>query len=790
MIQHPLKGVFGVRPPLKAFFHQKTKIPSICYRRLQRPARRLLDSSPFFTATPIVFLPPLPLSLGAIDYSFFTVITLEFFFHRNRLLEIGSLFNCNLSPNLATVTIHRLQASVRFCLAAISNLNLVPFLALSTDDDNHDGLEDMLHDVEDNVAEKDYETFQQLFVDSEKPVYPGYNEMPISLYQAKKLLCPMGMEIERIHACPNDCILYRNEYVDLHECVTCGTSQYKRKNDAEKNEDVTKSGPPAKLLRYFPIIPRLKRLFANAKDAKLLRWHAEEHDTWSLWLSKCKKNVYMGHRRSLPRNHLYRTQKDLFEGKIEKGVTRPRKNWEAVFSRVKDVNIVFGKSSKNMPSYIRKKRSISWELPYWKHLEVRHCLDVMHIEKNVCESLIGLLLNIPNKTKDEINARKDMVEMGIRPQLAPVENDRKRTYLPPTCYTMSKDEKTKFCRCLHNVKVPSGFSANIKKLVSMKDLKFIDMKSHDCHVLITQMIPIAICVINPEVLDSWQNDIILTLCQLKMYFPPSFFDVMVHLISHIVSEIKAYGPIFLHYMYPFESHMGILKGYVRNYHRPEGSIIEGYASEEVIGFCTDYLKGVTIIGIPQSRHEGRLGGVGTLGLKMVVPTIEEFNMAHLTVLEHMAVIAPYINAHKTIMLHSMLETRGGDKVNNCAFISPTEIQAPLCKSNGGGVISYLVDTMSFHQDKQFFIAPYWQGAVAMVKESSDTTYPMTWTFVRCNQQPSGWECGYYVLRWMFEFVLNRQNEFPNKITGRNVGLDKVGVLMFELDIVYLKSSSI
>ncbi|KAI3522821.1 hypothetical protein L1887_00872 [Cichorium endivia] len=32
----------------------------------------------------------------------------------------------------------------------------------------------------------------------------------------------------------------------------------------------------------------------------------------------------------------------------------------------------------------------------------------------------------------------------------------------------------------------------------------------------------------------------------------------------------------------------------------------------------------------------------------------------------------------------------------------------------------------------------------------------------CNQQPSGWECAYYVMRWMLEFVLNRQNEFPNK----------------------------
>ena len=48
---------------------------------------------------------------------------------------------------------------------------------------------------------------------------------------------------------------------------------------------------------------------------------------------------------------------------------------------------------------------------YWKDLLVHHNLEVMHIEKNVCESLIGTLLNIPRKPKDGENARLDMVAM-------------------------------------------------------------------------------------------------------------------------------------------------------------------------------------------------------------------------------------------------------------------------------------------------------------------------------------------------------------------------------------------
>ncbi|XP_023770042.1 uncharacterized protein LOC111918639 [Lactuca sativa] len=184
-----------------------------------------------------------------------------------------------------------------------------------SNNDKYDDLSGMLHDWEDNVAKKHYENFQQLFDESEKPLYTGCmkytklsavlklfnlkanngwsdtsftnllkllndmlpedNELPISTYQAKKLMCPMGMEIERIHACPKDSMLYRNQYADLDKCITCDTSRYKKNNHTEETNDVKKKGPPAKVLWYLHIVPRLKRLFANAKDAKLIRWHVD-----------------------------------------------------------------------------------------------------------------------------------------------------------------------------------------------------------------------------------------------------------------------------------------------------------------------------------------------------------------------------------------------------------------------------------------------------------------------------------------------------------------------------------
>ena len=123
-----------------------------------------------------------------------------------------------------------------------------------------------------------------------------------------------------------------------------------------------------------------------------------------------------------------------------------------------------------------------FDLEYWKHLPIRHNLDVIHIEKNVCDNIIGTLLNIPGKTKDGVNCRKDLVEMGLRKELAPQVKE-KRTYLPPACYSLTRAEKIMVCKSLLELKVPDGYSSNLRSRVSMEDLKLYGLKSHDCHVL-------------------------------------------------------------------------------------------------------------------------------------------------------------------------------------------------------------------------------------------------------------------------------------------------------------------
>lgn len=90
---------------------------------------------------------------------------------------------------------------------------------------------------------------------------------------------------------------------------------------------------------------------------------------------------------------------------------------------------------------------------------------------------------------------------------------------------------------------------------------------------------------------------------MEKYFPPSFFDIMVHLTIHLVREVRLCGPVYYRWMYPFERYMKVLKGYVRNRYRPEGCIAESYVAEEAVEFCSEYQKGLGAIGNPIGSYK-------------------------------------------------------------------------------------------------------------------------------------------------------------------------------------------
>jgi hypothetical protein len=124
---------------------------------------------------------------------------------------------------------------------------------------------------------------------------------------------------------------------------------------------------------------------------------------------------------------------------------------------VKDLKVIFGKGPVKQPvpndasghAPIWKKKSIFWELPYWKSLEVRSAIDVMHIMKNLCLNLLGFL-GLYGKTKDTPEAHQDQHLMKGRNGMHPED------FQGPASYALTKEEKEIFFECLSSIKVLSG----------------------------------------------------------------------------------------------------------------------------------------------------------------------------------------------------------------------------------------------------------------------------------------------------------------------------------------------
>ncbi|XP_019256426.1 PREDICTED: uncharacterized protein LOC109234832 [Nicotiana attenuata] len=586
-------------------------------------------------------------------------------------------------------------------------------------------------------------------------------KLPPSFYETKKIVEGLGLKYEKIHACPNDCMLFRKELANknVNKCKICGASRWK--NDARKIL--------AKVLRYFPLKPRLQRLFMSSETSKAMRWHHEErnkdgvlrhpadsealkifdskypefagdprnvrlglasdglfgtmrtvHSTWpvilmpynlppwmcmkqeffilslvipgpkapgnnievflqplieelnELWdigvetydastkdifqmraalmwtindfpaygtlsgwctygrfacpscdintqsrrLRYGRKFCYMAHRRFLKSGHKYRNDAKSFDGTKESRPAPCPVSGSLVLNQVKDIKFTLGQSSEEVSGVTKntwRKRSIFFDLPYWKSNLVRHNLDVMHIEKNVCDNLIYTLLDLGKKSKDNLEARLDLKEMKIRPSLWPQYRASGRPYLPPTFFTMSPNEKELFYEVLQNAKFPDGYASNISRCFCKR--KIFGLKTHDCHFIMQELLPLALrrsvdkrvssilielctffrvlCIkeLKLEELKLLEEKIPETLSTMEKLFLPGFFTVMIHLVIHLATEAKHAGPVHYRWMYPIERFLGTLKSYIRNHACPEGSIAEAYIANECMAFCSQYLEG-------------------------------------------------------------------------------------------------------------------------------------------------------------------------------------------------------
>ncbi|XP_026459726.1 uncharacterized protein LOC113360430 [Papaver somniferum] len=342
--------------------------------------------------------------------------------------------------------------------------------------------------------------------------------------------------------------------------------------------------------------------------------------THSIRLHDSNKNVYVGYRRFLPYEHPFRRQKGAFGGKQERETAPEPMTGEEIY------------------------------------------------EENVGQSLVGTLLHNGN-TKDGLNARKDLVRLGLKSELHP-KTDDKGTILPAACYTLTTEEKDIFLETLFELRVPEGYCSDFSTLVNLKERKLIGLKSHDYHMLMQQFLPVAIRSIMPtpvryaiirfcfffrsisakeimvEELDKLQEDLCVTLCLLEKYFLSSFFDIMIHVTVHLTREVKLCGPVCFRWMYPFERCMKVIKGHVRNKNQPCGCIAEENVAEETIEIYCEYHKSIRTIGIPLDRHNTSQEGEPLSAEEPCIVTPEQLRQAHFYVMQNTPEIEPYIDRHK------------------------------------------------------------------------------------------------------------------------------------------------
>ena len=98
--------------------------------------------------------------------------------------------------------------------------------------------------------------------------------MPETRDAARQVLRRLGMDYNSIHACPNDCVLFRREFESLATCPKCGADRYR--------QDLQGQTVPQKVLRHFPLIPRVRHMFRTKSFASLVTWHAQNRSTDSI----------------------------------------------------------------------------------------------------------------------------------------------------------------------------------------------------------------------------------------------------------------------------------------------------------------------------------------------------------------------------------------------------------------------------------------------------------------------------------------------------------------------------
>ncbi|XP_048437106.1 uncharacterized protein LOC125475779 [Pyrus x bretschneideri] len=378
-----------------------------------------------------------------------------------------------------------------------------------------------------------------------KKMCPQPNHVPKSFYECKKILRCLGLGYENIHACYYDCALFYKEHEKKDRCLVCNEPRYKA-SVCEQRKKVLR-----KVLQYFPLKPRLQRLFMSRHMSKDMRWHKDKRvndvntmrhpadsiawkkfdkiypdfardprnvrlglatdgfnpfsdmsKPYSMWLVvlfpynlppwKCMKKPFSFLTLLIPGPNAPGNEIDIY---LRPLINELKELWESGVQTYDKMDVcTFNVHAaviwtiNDFPAYGNLS---GWSTHSKLACPIRHNLDVMHIEKNIFDILIETLLNT-EKSKDTLKARMDLKDMNIRESLQLELNENNKLDKPPAQYVFNPSERKDFLQWLQSIKFPDGYASSISQNVRVNEGKVMGLKSHDCHVLMQRVLPVGI----------------------------------------------------------------------------------------------------------------------------------------------------------------------------------------------------------------------------------------------------------------------------------------------------------
>ncbi|KAG8082401.1 hypothetical protein GUJ93_ZPchr0014g46908 [Zizania palustris] len=401
-----------------------------------------------------------------------------------------------------------------------------------------------------------------------------------------------------------------------------------------------------------------------------------------IWLAKGGKySSFDKHRQFLPRNHPFRKDKRNFTKDVSVKGSAPIKMTGAdVRAQLESLQIntqgagFIGYGEHHAWTH----KPCLWNLPYFDDLLLPHNIDVMHTEKNVAEAIFGTIMDIPEKTKDNVKARLDQAAICNRPKLDMIPPRSGKSWTKPKSdFVLTRGQRREVLEWFRTLMFPDGYAANLKRGVNLATLRINGLKSHDYHIWIERLLPVMIRGYVPE--DVWRvlaelsnffrqlcakqlsHTVVadmetlapVLLCKLEKIFPPGFFNPMQHMILHLPYEARMGGPVQSRWCYSIERFQKILRNKCKNKCKIEASIAEAYVLEEVSNFTTRYYAdNLPSVHNPPARYNlpeeesnlsifrGQLGSASGAANKTLQH--EEWRLIMLYVLTNLSEVEPYI----------------------------------------------------------------------------------------------------------------------------------------------------